>query len=102
MHGGTLLDHCNSSAGPDLLFAARWSFYLDGLGQSGGRTQGRTYAGTFQWYRKISKLFSKEATLAENASWIFRSMPYIVSGVSGIIGGIHFVDLGPPSLCGHC
>ncbi|MGA7827289.1 MAG: NADH-quinone oxidoreductase subunit H [Geobacteraceae bacterium] len=52
------------------------------------RMQGRTYAGIFQPYRNISKLFSKEVILAENASWIFRSMPYIVFGVTVIIGGI--------------
>lgn len=52
------------------------------------RMQGRTYAGIFQPYRNISKLFSKEVILAENASWIFRSTPYIVFGVTVIIGGI--------------
>jgi formate hydrogenlyase subunit 4 len=34
------------------------------------------------------KLFSKDVTLAENASWIFRFMPYLVFGVSVMAGGI--------------
>ena len=52
------------------------------------RMQGRTYAGILQPYRNIAKLFSKEVVLAENASWIFRSTPYIVFGVTVMIGGI--------------
>ncbi len=52
------------------------------------RMQGRTYAGIFQPYRNIAKLFAKEVVLAENASWIFRSTPYIVFGVTVMIGGI--------------
>lgn len=52
------------------------------------RMQGRTYAGIFQPYRNIAKLFAKDVILAENASWIFRSTPYIVFGVTVMIGGI--------------
>ena len=52
------------------------------------RMQGRTYAGILQPYRDIARLFSKEVILAENASWIFRTTPYIVFGVMVIIGGI--------------
>ncbi len=52
------------------------------------RMQGRTYAGIFQPYRNIAKLFAKEVVLAENASWIFRFTPYIVFGVTVMIGGI--------------
>lgn len=52
------------------------------------RMQGRTYAGIFQPYRDIAKLFSKDVILAENASWIFRVTPYIVFGVTVMIGGI--------------
>lgn len=52
------------------------------------RMQGRTYAGICQPYRNILKLFAKEVILAENASWIFRSTPYIVFGVTVLIGGI--------------
>ena len=52
------------------------------------RMQGRTYAGILQPYRDIAKLFAKEVILAENASWIFRVTPYIVFGVTVMIGGI--------------
>jgi formate hydrogenlyase subunit 4 len=52
------------------------------------RMQGRTYAGILQPYRDIAKLFGKEVILAENASWIFRITPYIVFGVTVMIGGI--------------
>ncbi len=52
------------------------------------RMQGRTYAGIFQPYRDLRKLFSKEVVLAENASWIFRFTPYLVFGVTVLIGGI--------------
>jgi len=34
----------------------------------------------WQPYRDLSKLFRKEAVVAENASWIFRVTPYIVLG----------------------
>ncbi len=50
--------------------------------------QGRTSPGLFQPYRDIVKLFSKDVTLAENASWIFRFTPYLVFGVSVLAGGI--------------
>jgi formate hydrogenlyase subunit 4 len=52
------------------------------------RLQGRTYAGIFQPYRDIARLFTKEVILAENASWIFRVTPYIVFGVTVMIGAI--------------
>lgn len=52
------------------------------------RMQGRSYAGVLQPYRDIAKVFSKEVILAENASWIFRATPYIVFGVTVMIGGI--------------
>ena len=52
------------------------------------RMQGRSNAGICQPYRDIAKLFSKDVILAENASWIFRVTPYIVFGVTVMIGGI--------------
>jgi formate hydrogenlyase subunit 4 len=52
------------------------------------RMQGRSYAGICQPYRDIAKLFAKDVILAENASWIFRVTPYIVFGVTVMIGGI--------------
>ncbi len=50
--------------------------------------QGRTSPSLFQPYRDILKLFSKDVTLAENASWIFRFTPYLVFGVSVMAGAI--------------
>ena len=50
--------------------------------------QGRTSPSLFQPYRDIMKLFSKDVTLAENASWIFRFTPYLVFGVSVMASGI--------------
>jgi formate hydrogenlyase subunit 4 len=50
--------------------------------------QGRRAPSLFQPYRDIMKLFAKDVTLAENASWIFRFTPYLVFGVSVMAGGI--------------
>ena len=50
--------------------------------------QGRSSPSLFQPYRDIRKLLSKDVTLAENASWIFRFTPYLVFGVSVMAGGI--------------
>jgi formate hydrogenlyase subunit 4 len=50
--------------------------------------QGRTSPSIFQPFRDIRKLFSKDVTLAENASWIFRFTPYLVFGISVMAGGI--------------
>ena len=50
--------------------------------------QGRTSPSLFQPFRDIRKLFSKDVTLAENASWIFRFTPYLVFGISVMAGGI--------------
>ena len=48
--------------------------------------QGRTTAGIFQPYRDLIKLFHKDIVLAENASWIFRVTPYLIFGVTVLIG----------------
>ncbi len=50
--------------------------------------QGRSAPSILQPWRDILKLFSKDVTLAENASWIFRFTPYLVFGVSVLAGGI--------------
>src|SRR5512139_2189538 len=51
-------------------------------------SQGRTAPGLLQPIRDIRKLFAKDVTLAENASWIFRFTPYLVFGVSVMAGCI--------------
>jgi formate hydrogenlyase subunit 4 len=50
--------------------------------------QGRTSPGLLQPWRDILKLFTKDVTMAEHASWIFRTTPYIVFGVSVLAGCI--------------
>lgn len=42
------------------------------------RLQNRRGAGLMQPWRNLTKLFSKQVVLAENASWIFRFAPYVV------------------------
>jgi formate hydrogenlyase subunit 4 len=51
-------------------------------------SQGRSSAGIFQPYRDMTRLFSKDVVLAENASWIFRFTPYLVFGTAVLAGGI--------------
>ena len=48
----------------------------------------RRAAGLLQPYRDLRKLFSKEAVLAHNASWLFRGAPYILFGAMWLAGGI--------------
>ena len=50
--------------------------------------QGRSTPGILQPYRDLRKLFAKDVILAHNASWIFRSMPYIVFGTAILAGGV--------------
>lgn len=50
--------------------------------------QGRTSAGIMQPYRDLLRLFAKDVVLAENASWIFRFTPYVVFGVSVLVGAV--------------
>lgn len=46
------------------------------------RLQNRAAPSVLQPYRDLRKLFRKEVVLAENASWIFRSAPYILLGAT--------------------
>jgi len=50
------------------------------------RLQNRRGASIFQPYLDLSKLFAKDALLAENASWIFRATPYIVFTATVLAG----------------
>ncbi|TAN59596.1 formate hydrogenlyase [bacterium] len=50
--------------------------------------QGRASAGVFQPYRDLSKLFVKDVVLAHNASWIFRSAPYVFFGSTLMAGAV--------------
>ncbi|HJS33055.1 MAG TPA: NADH-quinone oxidoreductase subunit H [Alphaproteobacteria bacterium] len=42
------------------------------------RLMGRKGPGLFQPYRDLAKLLRKEAVVAENASWLYRSAPYLI------------------------
>ena len=44
--------------------------------------QNRSAPSLFQPYRDMAKLFRKHTVLAEHASWIFRTTPYIVFGAT--------------------
>lgn len=52
------------------------------------RLQCRTSPGIGQPYRDLRRLLGKNVVLAENASWVFRFTPYLVFGVTVMIGGI--------------
>jgi len=51
-------------------------------------SQGRTSPGLLQPARDLHKLFAKDVLLAENASWVFRFVPYLVFGVALLAGGV--------------
>lgn len=42
------------------------------------RMQNRVGASVFQPYRNLAKLFHKDEVISQDASWIFRSAPYVV------------------------
>jgi len=50
--------------------------------------QNRSAPSLLQPYRVLKKLFHKDAALADNASWLFRSAPYIVFGCMCLVAGI--------------
>lgn len=50
--------------------------------------QSRRGAGVTQPYRVIAKLFRKDVVLAHNASFLFRSAPYVVFGCMVLAAGI--------------
>ena len=50
--------------------------------------QNRTAPPLLQPYRMLRKLFAKDAALAENASPLFRSTPYILFGTMALAAGI--------------
>ena len=55
------------------------------MGQNRAWLSNKTGAGIFQPYRTIHKLFLKEPVLAKNASFLFRSVPYIYLAVMSLI-----------------
>lgn len=51
-------------------------------------SQGRKTAGLLQPYRDLLKLFSKDVVIAENASWVFRTAPYVIFGATLMAGAV--------------
>lgn len=50
------------------------------------RMQGRQGAGVLQPYRNLRKLFHKDEVIPKDASWVFRVAPFIVFGVTLVVG----------------
>ncbi len=52
------------------------------------RLMARRGPGLLQPYRDLAKLLRKEAVVAENASWIFRSAPYVIFALLWLAAGL--------------
>jgi len=52
------------------------------------RLQNRRGASILQPYRDLAKLFGKEVVLAENASWIYRSAPYVIFTATALAASV--------------
>ncbi|MDR4503543.1 MAG: NADH-quinone oxidoreductase subunit H [Candidatus Scalindua sp.] len=50
------------------------------------RLQNRKGADIFQPYRDLWKLMHKDEVISEDASWVFRTAPYIIFGITMIVG----------------
>ncbi len=50
--------------------------------------QGRRAPSVIQPYLNLDKLFSKDVHLAQNASWVFRTTPYVVFSATLMVGSI--------------
>lgn len=50
--------------------------------------QNRSAPSLLQPYRTLRKLLQKDAALAENASWLFRSAPYVIFGSMTLVAAI--------------
>ena len=48
----------------------------------------RRGASVFQPYRDLARLMRKEAVIAENASWLFRSAPYLIFAGTGVAAAL--------------
>jgi len=50
--------------------------------------QSKSAPSLFQPYRVLRKLLHKDVAIAENATWLFRSAPYIIFGCMWLVAGI--------------
>ena len=68
------------AAAQALLFIAAAPLLAGWLQRVKCHTQNRAAPAVWQPYRNLAKLLRKRMLLAENASWLFRAVPYIVFG----------------------
>src|SRR5260370_3464432 len=52
------------------------------------RLQRRRGASIFQPYRDLRRLIGKEVVLAENASWLFRTAPYLIFSLTWVAASL--------------
>jgi len=71
-----------------LLFIAMAPFLLGWIKRVKCHMQNRAAPSLWQPYRDLGKLFRKHVVLAEQASWIFRSTPYIVFGATVVCAAL--------------
>lgn len=70
-----------------LIFVPAMSpFFVGVVRKVKARLQNRRGASLFQPYSDIWKLLHKDEVISEDASWIFRSTPYIIFAITIIIG----------------
>lgn len=65
-----------------LLFVAGAPLLIGWVRRVKCHTQNRAAPSVFQPYRDLAKLLRKHVVLAERASWLFRSAPYVVFGAT--------------------
>jgi len=70
------------AAAQALLFIAAAPLLFGWLQRVKCHMQNRAAAAVWQPYRDLAKLLGKKMVLAENASWLFRAVPYIVFGAT--------------------
>jgi formate hydrogenlyase subunit 4 len=80
-HGAAPDSSClGTGADPELLFIAAAPLLAGWVKRVKCHLQNRAAPSLFQPYRDLLKLFRKDVVLAENASWLFRTTPYVVFG----------------------
>lgn len=71
-----------------LLVVAIAPLFIGWVNQCRAVLQNGTGAGVLQPYRKLAKLFHKDAVVARNASWLFRITPYVLFGCMWLVAAI--------------
>ena len=85
--------------GEVLLAIALAPLFSGWIAQCRAWMQNRTAPPLTQPYRMLRKLFLKDVALAENASWLFRTAPYVSVWNHGSRRGDHPLGGHGPSLC---